>query len=270
MTSRLSKILFIFILGIGLPTSIKADNSQSKEAQTLRKERIYIKEGNKLYNDKKYSEAEVKYRKAIEENKASDIGIYNLALSLINQAKQGDDVKSPANPLNQGDSLLRDLVQMSKNIPLVSRAYYNLGNISFNKEQYQESIEYYKACLRRNPNDDQARQNLRLAQKKLQQQQQDKNKDQNKDKDKDKDKNKDQNKDKQDQNKDKQDQNKQNNQDKNQQQNKDQSQSQPQPGDNSEQILNAVQSKESATQQKINGEMLRQKQQERQNTRNKW
>jgi len=62
-----------------------------------------------------------------------------------------------------------------------AQAWYNMGNVFMQDKKYAESIDAYKNALRRNPKDDEARYNLRLAQLLLKKQQQDqKNQDQNK------------------------------------------------------------------------------------------
>jgi Ca-activated chloride channel family protein len=55
---------------------------------------------------------------------------------------------------------------------LDQNSYYNLGNVFFKGEQYEAAIEAYKEALRLNPDDVQAKQNLELALRQLQQQQQ--------------------------------------------------------------------------------------------------
>jgi Ca-activated chloride channel family protein len=55
---------------------------------------------------------------------------------------------------------------------LDQNSYYNLGNTFFQAEQYQAAVEAYKEALRLDPADLQAKQNLELALRQLQQQQQ--------------------------------------------------------------------------------------------------
>ena len=114
--------------------------------------------------------------------------------------------------------------------------------------------------MRRNPDNDKARENLRLAQKRLEEQQNqndDKNQDQNKDDNKEQEQKENQN---QNQNQN-QDQNKDPNQDKQQQQqqNQDKQQQQQQQSggiskQNAEKILKAMENEENATRQRINAE----------------
>ena len=252
---------------------IQAADNKAKEAKTIRKERNLIREGNKLYNYKRFAEAEVKYRQALGANPDSEIGLYNLAASLIKQAGKEDKLENRNSPIFKADSILNNLVAISKDPKLTSRAFYNLGNIAFNEEKYDRSVAMYKDALRRNPDDDQARENLRLAQKKLQQQQQ---QDQDKDKDKKDDKqnqDQDQKQDKQDQNKDKQDQNKQpqNSPQQDQKENKDKQNEQGGAApNNDEQILNAVQNNEKTTQQKVNALRANEQEHQRRSTKNQW
>lgn len=220
-------------------------------AATVKKERNHIRSGNKLYNAKRYAEAEVEYRKALQANQRSVIAQYNLALALIRQSgasQQG----SKDNPATQAAQLLQNVVKMTGNDkPLQSRAYYNLGNIAYGAQDYKNAAELYKWALRLNPADNEARYNLRMAQLKMKDNNQNKNQNkqnQNKDKDKDKDKNKPQ--------------------PQNQKQ-------QPQPQSdmsqqNVDQILKTMQDEERATQQKMNAAKQRMQQAERMRTRNKW
>lgn len=252
------------------PVSALAQNDAKPAVESNRKERNAIRKGNKLYNEKRYAEAETEYKRALQYNPHSDVANYNLASSYIRQGGSADP-KDQNSPMTKAAQLLQNLVKTSNDKGLVSRAYYNMGNMAFNQQNYAESIEMYKNALRRNPNDDQARENLRLAQKKKQEQDQ-QNKDQNKDKNKDKDKqNKDQNQNN-DQNKDKKDKDKQDQQ--NQQNKPNQNQPQKQQNgmseNNAEQILKAMQDAEKGTQQKVNAAKAREDQNARRKTGNLW
>ena len=168
------------------------------------------------------------------------------------------------------DKMFAQTSQTAGDAEVMENSFYNRGNIAYKGEDYASAIEMYKNALRRNPENNKARENLRLAQLKQQQQQQ--NQDQNKDKNKDqqdqnkdqqdqnKDQNQDQNKDQQDQNKDKQDQNKdqqnqQQQQQNQQQQQQNQQQQQQQQGglsqQNAQQILKAMDDKEAAIRMKV-------------------
>ncbi len=55
---------------------------------------------------------------------------------------------------------------------LVARTLFNLGNVLFQDEEYEEAIESYKEVLRQNPDDVDAKYNLELALRKIEEQQQ--------------------------------------------------------------------------------------------------
>lgn len=274
----MKKILTIMLL------MLAASHIGASAADTsTKRERNFIREGNGYYNDKNFSEAEKAYRKALEVNEASELAAYNLAVSLIRQSGNADP-NSGNNPMQEATLILNDLAKGANDARLAELAFYNLGNAAFNQEQYQQSIDMYKGALRRNPDNDKARQNLRLAQLKLQQQQQNKdNQDKNKDnKDQDKDKNKDQNQDKnknqdqnknqdKDQNKDNKDQDKQDQQDK--QQNKNDRQQQQQGGisdENAAKILKTMENEENATRKRVNELKKQEEKASRRRTGNQW
>ena len=258
-------------LMIALPSTLYAGSDKTSEAKTESTidERKAIRKGNKLYEDKRYAEAEVEYKRALQYNPNSDIANYNLALSYLRQGGSSDP-KDSNSPVNQASQILRNVVKTAHDKGLASRAYYNLGNIAFNQQNYSESIEMYKDALRRNPDDDQARQNLRLAQKKQQeQQQQDQNQDKNQDKDK---QNKDQNQ-KNDDNKENKDKNRQDQQNQQNKPNQNKPQDRQQGGmsdSNVQQILKAMQDAEKGTQQKVNAAKIKEEQNNRKRTGNQW
>ena len=237
---RLSKVMLLMIVFTLFSFNAYAENEN--EDKTIRREREYIKAGNKLYEQKRYAEAEVQYLKAVEANPNSMLGRYNLGLSLLQQAtdEKADSLKAGA--YTHFDNVAKGTV----NPMLSSKAFYNMGNIMFGKEQYGESIELYKQSLRLNPDDDEARTNLRIAQ--LKKQEQDKNKNDNKDQ------NGQDNKEEQDKKEDKQEQND------NQQDKQKQQQQKPQQNlskENAEQILQAMQNQEKKTQEKVNKQKAR-------------
>lgn len=273
----ISLLLALFALPAFAAPAEKAATTPDANAPvappTTKRQRNLIKEGNALYRDKRFAEAEVAYRKALEENEMNEVAQYNLAASLLRQAGSADP-NNGNSPVNEAQQIMSALAKGAQDASIAERAAYNLGNLAFNAQQYQQSIDLYKSALRRNPDNDQARDNLRLAQLRLQEQQQnqdqnqDQNKDQNQDqqdqdkqdqnKDQNQDQNKDQNKDqdKQDQNKDQQNQQQQGN-DK-----KDQQQQQQQGGisdSNAEKILKAMENAENATRRKIDAKKAKEK-----------
>jgi Ca-activated chloride channel homolog len=167
------------------------------------KENKLIREGNKLYDRQKYKDAEMNYRKALDLDKGSTKGQFNLGAATY-QEKNYEEAAKMFNAI--ADSKTDKKIQAD--------ALHNLGNSMLESKQYEKSIQAYENSLIKNPSDKDTKYNLEYAKmmlKKEQQQQKDQDK-QNKDqqkKDKQKqDQNKDQQKNDQTQNKNPQDQNK--------------------------------------------------------------
>lgn len=207
---------------------------------STRAERRLVTKGNKLYTERKFVEAESVYQEALRENPQSTSARYNLGLSQLRQVKNLKDSTPKTQKLIEGAR--QNLTEAARNVKqrpgIAAKANYNLGNMEFNMEQYQKAIDYYKQSLRIDPDDDNARRNLRIAQKKLQQQNQDKNK-QN------------QNQDQQDK-KDQQDQKNQQQQQPQQQEQKQQLQEQKINEQTAQRILQAMDSKENQTRARVN------------------
>ena len=197
----------------------------SVTAQTGRQ---YIRQGNKLFRMGDYPNAEVSYRKAIEQNPKNPQASFNLGNALMAQKKDSAAVTQFENASRLETNPLRK-----------AQSFHNIGVICQTHKMYGEAIEAYKSALRLNPNDDETRYNLVLC--KHQKQKQDQQK-QNQGQNNDDQKKDDQKKDDQqkDQNSDKQDDKKQHEQQK------------PQMSkDNAEQLLNAAIQNEKQTQDKL-------------------
>ncbi|MBQ5828060.1 MAG: VWA domain-containing protein [Bacteroidales bacterium] len=244
----------------------------SSYAQTDKNE---VRKGNRLYKDGNYKEAEVEYRKALIKDSLSLAGNYNLANVMMQQedaanaeliyAKLGDTISK----IPQEVDWKNGSVKVDRKNTLPPDYYHNLGNSFLAQKKYQEAVDAYKNALRRNPGDNETRENYIYAKKKLedgqnqdqqqQQQQQDQNQ-QNQNQDQQQQQNQqdqqNQNQDQQNDNKD-QNQDKNNNPDKDQQDKQDQQQNGNQPKISpqaAEQMLQAMQEKENQTQEKVKEE----------------
>jgi tetratricopeptide (TPR) repeat protein len=121
-----------------------------------------VKRGNKFYEDEKYVEAEVGYRKGLDQNGSSFAANFNLGNSLYRQEKFEDAAEqfAKASAL-AGDDKGR-----------IAAAYHNQGNALLSANKIDEAIDAYKAALRANPDDHDTRYNLAYAKHLKQQQQQ--------------------------------------------------------------------------------------------------
>jgi Ca-activated chloride channel homolog len=189
-----------------------------------------LRNGNKLYEQGKFKEAEKDYRKSLELNKESLKGQFNL----------GDAVYKQKN-FSESSKIFDDLTGSKLSASDKAKVYHNLGNSLLEGKEYDKSIMAYKKSLINNPSDKDTKYNLEYAKMMLKQQQQ--QQDQNK-KDQEK-------KDKQDKEKQKQDQNK-------DQQNKDQKQEKKDKQDekkiskeDAERMLEALKNDEKKTLQKV-------------------
>jgi tetratricopeptide (TPR) repeat protein len=164
------------------------------------KENKLLRNGNRQYEAGKYKDAEMSYRKALELNKESEKGQFNL----------GDATYKQKN-FEESSKIFNNLAESKADANMKAKAYHNLGNSLLEGKKYEESIQAFKNSLLNQPSDVDTKYNLEYARMMLQkqQQQQKQKQDQQKKDDKDKDKKKQdqkQNQDKQDQKQDKKDQ----------------------------------------------------------------
>lgn len=202
-------------------------------AAMAQQDRELIRSGNKLFRQKKYSAAEVDYRKAASKNPQNPQALYNLGCALMMQNKASEAVKF----YEKASSLETNKLRKAK-------IYHNIGVVCQSGKMYDEAIKAYCESLRNNPLDNETRYNLALC-KKLQKKNNKKN-----NKNKEQDKQQDKGNDKREQQK-----NKQEKSDEKNKQNDRQKQNAPQPQmskDNAEQLLNAAMQQEQQTQERLN------------------
>lgn len=225
-------LIFLFILTISIQSS-------KAEIKSSRSERLAIKEGNDLFKEGEYVKALSDYQKALSHNPNSAYAGFNLAITQIKIAKSSKNQdKNSKQTLEAGIQRLKSIASMSGEYAhIASLANYNLGNYAFRDNKFPDAINYYKQSLRLNPNNDEARRNLRIAQLK----QQDKNKDQN---------NKKNNEDKNKNNEDKDKRNENNEKKDNSQKNQPPKEEKINP-QSADQILKAMENKENATRSKM-------------------
>ena len=224
----------------------------------------HIYEGNKEADLEKYSEAEIKYRKALSISPEETKALYNLGNTHFNDKN-----------FDEASQRFFQTQKFSKDKSEEHMAFHNMGNVFMKKKDYAKAVESYKNALRNNPKDDETRYNYALAKELLEKEnQKNENKDDNEDKqnkdDKDKsDKNK--NDDKKDENSEKKEDDKKNknkDQEKNSKNNKDDSSKKKneknqnrKPGqlspDQIKSILEAMNNQEKNVQKKINAKKVK-------------
>lgn len=209
------------------PSAPTVQPQHNNPAESFRNERRFIHEGNGYFNDSNYYRALEYYNKALEVNSASIAGRYNKAMAMLRLANTDD----AADQRPQAAQILQNLIPDAKQYApeLACRAYYNLGNMAYNDQNYGGAIAMYESTLRLDPDQPDARYNLRLAQ--LQQQNQDQNQDQDQEQEQEE---------------------QQQQQEQQQQEQQQEQQQQPQPmSQSAQQILQSMQNQENATRRRV-------------------
>lgn len=126
-------------------------------AQTARSN---ISDGNSLYKEKKFADAEVEYRKSLEKDNQLLQGYFDLGDALYKQQRYDEAVQNYQNALTKTSD------------PRISaQLHHNIGNAHLERKNFQESIDEYKRALKLHP-DEETQYNLAYAEKMLKQQQQ--------------------------------------------------------------------------------------------------
>ena len=223
----------VLILMLASPVMLQAQSDRSE-----------VRAGNREFKKGEFREAELDYKRALEEDSTSVTAKYNLGNALY---KTGSYSEAELYLKGLGDSLKS--VSASK----ASDCFHNSGNLALKQKKYQEAVDAYKESLRLEPDNFETKSNLAYAQKMLKEQQQQQQQQQQNQQD----------------NQNQQDQNQQQNQNQDQQDNRDQDNQQDQnrnqdQQDNqnqqnqpqitpqaAQQMLQAIEDKEKQTQDKV-------------------
>ena len=235
--------------------------SSSLHAQGIKS---YIRRANKLYHAKDYAGAIQSYRRALLRDSLSGKANFGLGASAYAQGRY-DEAKS----------YLERAVQDQQLTPQQQAGVlHNLGNVAMKKKDYQSAVQSYEEALLRNPEDENTRYNLALAQKLLQQQNKNNNNNQQQKQDPHKDKNKDNQQQKQDpkqnqpQDKNKPDQKPQQNKDKQGQPNEQRSGELSK--EQAEQILRSFRTDDDKTRRRVEQQQRERQQQNSNKNKKRW
>lgn len=174
-SSRQIAVLYFFFCSF-----IVFSQEPTNEQKLKREAREHIREGNKLYNQLKFDEAEILYKKALTKNPDYPSAQYNLG----NTIYQLDRNKEAA---EQFEFVRKTFENQDDR----AQAFHNMGNSFMKEKQYQPAVEAFKNALRNNSKDEETRYNFALAKELLEKEQQENKgggdnkdqKDQNKNKD---------------------------------------------------------------------------------------
>ena len=120
-----------------------------------------LREGNTLYADSSYNDAEMQYRKSLEKDQDYFNASFNLADAVYKQERY-----------EESSALFGALIDNAPTEGDLSKVYHNMGNSLVKEQKLDEAIDAYKNALRINPNDAETRHNLALCKKQKQEQEQ--------------------------------------------------------------------------------------------------
>jgi tetratricopeptide (TPR) repeat protein len=150
----------LFILSFLISITSIAQNKKS-----------FLRDGNTLYADSSYNEAEIQYRKSLEKDQDYFNASFNLADAVYKQER-----------FEEASALFDALKDNAPTEDDLAKVYHNLGNSLVKEQKLEEAIDAYKSALRINPKDEDTRHNLALSKKQKQEQEENKEKkDENKD-----------------------------------------------------------------------------------------
>ena len=131
----------------------------------------FLRDGNTLYADSSYNDAEIKYRKSLEKDQDYFNASFNLADAIYQQERY-----------KESSALFEALIDNAANDNDLANVYHNMGNSLVKEQKLDEAINAYKNSLRINPNDAETRHNLALCKQKKKEQEQQQEEDKEEDK----------------------------------------------------------------------------------------
>ena len=212
----------LFILSLLMCITSFAQNKKS-----------FLRDGNELYTDSSYNDAEMQYRKSLEKDQDYFNASFNLADAVYKQERY-----------EESSALFDALIDNAPTKNDLAKVYHNLGNSLTQEQKLEEAIEAYKTALRINPNDAETRHNLALSKKQKQEQErQEEKKEENKEEKKDQEKDK--------EGEDKQEQNKEQEKEDEEKENQPEDKKEEMSKEDAEKMLEAIQQEEKELQEEL-------------------
>jgi Ca-activated chloride channel family protein len=146
MERQVSMKRLLFIVIICVPSFLLAQPGRKK-----------VIEGNQLFMEEKFDEANNKYQDALLDNPNSLEIQYNVGDVLYKKNDFEKALEMYDKVLNTDDPLFQ------------SKVYYNMGNTLYRQQKLPESIQAYEHALKLNPDDVDAKYNLEFVRNKLKQ-----------------------------------------------------------------------------------------------------
>ena len=137
--------------------------------------KLFLRDGNKLYADSSYNEAEIQYRKSLEKDQDYFNASFNLADAVYKQER-----------FEEASALFDALKDNAPTENDLAKVYHNLGNSLVKVQKLEEAIDAYKSALRINPKDEDTRHNLALSKQRKQEQEKQENKEDQEEQEEDK------------------------------------------------------------------------------------
>ncbi len=130
----------------------------------------HVKKGNALYGKEKWEEAKVSYGKASLELPEEPGVPFDMGGAIYKSGTSGETPDSAQLDSAAQAFMLATTLAGEESKPLEASAYYNLGNVRFKQERWEEAIEAYRQSLKAAPGNKDAAFNLALALEKLEEQ----------------------------------------------------------------------------------------------------
>lgn len=121
-------------------------SAMTLQAQTVDK---LIRKGNHQYRKGNYTEAEVRYRKALEAQPINADAQFNLGDALYKQENYPAAMEA-----------FQKVLEITPDFKMKSKAVYNMGNCLLEQEKYYDAFNLYKNALKFDPENADARYNL--------------------------------------------------------------------------------------------------------------